>query len=101
MSEGRQAPTPHGPPAPRSARFTASPWGTSRSYRPRRDVLDRRAEQPACGPNLSCTLPYHLRSLAEIAGYFDGLEMVEPGLVPVSHWRLDTDTPPTSKATAP
>jgi hypothetical protein len=31
--------------------------------------------------------PYHLRSPEEIAGYFDGLELVEPGVVPVPHWR--------------
>ena len=31
--------------------------------------------------------PYHLRSPDEIAGYFRGLELVEPGVVPVPHWR--------------
>jgi hypothetical protein len=32
-------------------------------------------------------VPYHLRTPAQIAGFFDGLEMVDPGVVPVSRWR--------------
>ncbi len=31
--------------------------------------------------------PYHLRTVAEVAGWFDGLELVEPGVVPVTRWR--------------
>ncbi|GAA2628657.1 SAM-dependent methyltransferase [Paractinoplanes durhamensis] len=31
--------------------------------------------------------PYNLRSPEEIAGYFQGLELLEPGLVPTSRWR--------------
>ncbi len=30
-----------------------------------------------------------MRGPAEIAGYFDGLELVEPGLVDVTRWRLE------------
>ncbi|MGV9817420.1 SAM-dependent methyltransferase [Nocardia xishanensis] len=33
--------------------------------------------------------PYIPRSSAEIAGIFDGLELVEPGVVPIDHWRTD------------
>jgi O-methyltransferase involved in polyketide biosynthesis len=33
------------------------------------------------------------RSSAEIAGFFDGLELLEPGVVPCSRWRPDPDTP--------
>jgi S-adenosyl methyltransferase len=33
--------------------------------------------------------PYHLRSPEQIAGFFDGLELVEPGLVSVPRWRPD------------
>jgi hypothetical protein len=40
--------------------------------------------------------PYHLRSPEEIAGFFDGLELVEPGVVSVPHWRPETDAPPTA-----
>jgi O-methyltransferase involved in polyketide biosynthesis len=31
--------------------------------------------------------PYALRPPEEIAAYFAGLELVEPGLVPTTHWR--------------
>ena len=31
--------------------------------------------------------PYHLRSREEITGYFDGLELVEPGVVSIPRWR--------------
>ncbi|QXJ24621.1 SAM-dependent methyltransferase [Actinomadura graeca] len=48
--------------------------------------------------NNSGTQPYHLRSLQELRGFFAGLELVEPGLVPVSHWRPDTGPPPDVEA---
>ncbi len=32
-------------------------------------------------------VPYQLRSPEQIAAFFEGLELVEPGLVSVSHWR--------------
>jgi len=38
--------------------------------------------------------PYHLRSPEQIAGYFEGLELVEPGVVTLPHWRPDVDPPP-------
>ncbi|WP_051570957.1 SAM-dependent methyltransferase [Cryptosporangium arvum] len=31
--------------------------------------------------------PYNLRTPDEIAGYFEGLELLEPGVVPTSQWR--------------
>jgi S-adenosyl methyltransferase len=34
-------------------------------------------------------VPYHLRSPARFAPFFEGLELVDPGLVPVPHWRPD------------
>jgi SAM-dependent methyltransferase len=33
--------------------------------------------------------PYHLRTVAQLHEFFTGLEMVEPGLVPVERWRPD------------
>ena len=36
---------------------------------------------------------YWLRGRAEFASLFDGLELVEPGIVPVSQWRPDPGTP--------
>ncbi|WP_230395037.1 SAM-dependent methyltransferase [Plantactinospora alkalitolerans] len=41
--------------------------------------------------NESANPPYAMRSPQEIASYFDGLELVEPGLVDVTRWRADPD----------
>ncbi len=38
--------------------------------------------------------PYHLRSPDEITRYFDGLELVEPGVVSIPHWRPEPGPPP-------
>jgi O-methyltransferase involved in polyketide biosynthesis len=32
-------------------------------------------------------VPYQLRTPAQVAAFFEGLDLVEPGLVPVSQWR--------------
>lgn len=42
----------------------------------------------------SGAIPYILRSPARIAGFFDGLDPVEPGLVPLEDWRPDAEAPP-------
>jgi O-methyltransferase involved in polyketide biosynthesis len=34
-------------------------------------------------------VPYRLRSPEQIAAFFDGLELLDPGVVPVSQWRPD------------
>jgi len=34
-------------------------------------------------------VPYILRSPEQIMGFFDGLDLLEPGVVPVSRWRPD------------
>jgi hypothetical protein len=47
--------------------------------------------------NQSGGIPYHLRSPERITRFFDGLELVEPGVVPRNQWRPDI-TPPTSTA---
>jgi len=44
------------------------------------------------GYNQTGADPYHLRSPEQIARFFDGLTMVEPGVVPCSWWRPE-DTP--------
>jgi hypothetical protein len=38
--------------------------------------------------------PYHLRSPEEISGYFDGLELVEPGVVSIPRWRPEAGPEP-------
>ncbi|TDC49948.1 SAM-dependent methyltransferase [Actinomadura sp. KC345] len=47
----------------------------------------------------SGAVPYNPRSPEQIAGYFEGLELVGPGVVPVTQWRPDPgqeDVPPVS-----
>lgn len=39
--------------------------------------------------NQTGAVPYHLRSPERIKRFFDGLELVEPGVVPRSQWRPD------------
>ncbi|MGZ3397161.1 MAG: SAM-dependent methyltransferase [Isosphaeraceae bacterium] len=45
------------------------------------------------GYNESGAVPYHLRSPKQFAQFFEGLELVEPGVVPVPHWRPDPGSP--------
>ncbi|MFC4496993.1 SAM-dependent methyltransferase [Streptomyces ovatisporus] len=39
--------------------------------------------------NSSGAVPYHLRSPEQLGRLFDGLDLLEPGLVPVTQWRPD------------
>lgn len=47
--------------------------------------------------NESASPPYRLRSPKMIARFFDGLELVEPGLVSAPLWRPEPGTPPPSE----
>jgi hypothetical protein len=38
-------------------------------------------------------LPYHLRRPEQIAAFFDGLDLVEPGVVPLTRWRPEPGQP--------
>lgn len=44
--------------------------------------------------NENSSSSYHLRSPDHIASFFDGLELVEPGVVTTSAWRPDATDPP-------
>jgi hypothetical protein len=46
------------------------------------------------GYNESGAVPYYLRSPEQFARFFEGLELVEPGVVPVPHWRPDPGAAP-------
>jgi O-methyltransferase involved in polyketide biosynthesis len=46
------------------------------------------------GYNESGAVPYYLRSPEQFARFFEGLELVEPGVVPVPHWRPDPGSQP-------
>jgi hypothetical protein len=41
--------------------------------------------------NESGAVPYYVRSVEEIAGFFDGLELAEPGVVQVTEWRPESE----------
>ncbi|KUN76263.1 SAM-dependent methyltransferase [Streptomyces griseoruber] len=43
--------------------------------------------------NKSGAVPYHVRPVAEIAGFFEGLDLVDPGVVQVTEWRPEPDAP--------
>jgi hypothetical protein len=43
------------------------------------------------GYNATGAVPYYLRGPEKFTRFFEGLEMVEPGVSPVPHWRPDTD----------
>lgn len=43
--------------------------------------------------NAHATPPIAARTRAEIAGFFEGLDLLEPGPVPCSRWRAGTDSP--------
>lgn len=52
------------------------------------NVIDGPAFEEAIGVwNANAPLSYHLRRPEELARFLDGLEVVEPGLVPCSRWR--------------
>ena len=44
--------------------------------------------------NESANPPYHPRSPEQITGYFEGLELVEPGVVEMAQWRPDDPSAP-------
>ncbi|MEU6378940.1 SAM-dependent methyltransferase [Streptomyces sp. NPDC046909] len=49
--------------------------------------IDPVFEQAQDAYNNSGAVPYNLRTVDEITGYFDGLDLVEPGVVSVTQWR--------------
>ena len=53
------------------------------------NIISERFAQAQETYNQSGAIPYHLRSPEQIAGFFEGLELVEPGLVSVPRWRPD------------
>ncbi|GAA2097038.1 SAM-dependent methyltransferase [Streptomyces albiaxialis] len=52
------------------------------------------------GYNRSGAVPYHPRSPEQVAGFLDGLEIVEPGVVPCPQWRPEAPDMETRKVVA-
>jgi S-adenosyl methyltransferase len=46
--------------------------------------------------NGAATVPYHLRRPDQVASFFDGLDLVEPGVVPCSQWKPDASGTPSA-----
>ncbi|MGI5391106.1 SAM-dependent methyltransferase [Streptomyces sp. CA-251251] len=55
--------------------------------------IDPEFEQAQDAYNESGAAPYVLRTVEQITAYFDGLELVDPGVVPVTQWRPDAGSP--------
>ncbi|MEU9476030.1 SAM-dependent methyltransferase [Streptomyces sp. NPDC048191] len=55
--------------------------------------IDPVFEQAQDAYNASGAVPYNLRTVDEITAFFDGLELVEPGVVPVTQWRPEPGSP--------
>ncbi|MFJ2768566.1 SAM-dependent methyltransferase [Streptomyces sp. NPDC087300] len=59
--------------------------------------IDAAYESAQDGYNASGAVPYFLRPVEQISAFFEGLELLEPGVVSVPFWRPDAD----AEATAP
>ncbi|MDX2529835.1 SAM-dependent methyltransferase [Streptomyces europaeiscabiei] len=70
------------------ALMAALPSGSYLAFNDSVDTNEANAEATR-GYNESGAVPYYLRSPAELAGFFDGLELLAPGVVPLNDWRTD------------
>jgi hypothetical protein len=71
----------------RSARLSGALAVTSRFSHPTDDNLPQDQVERARNLYAASGNPVNIRSFAQIKRFFDGLELVEPGLVYVSQWR--------------
>ncbi|MFE9863450.1 SAM-dependent methyltransferase [Streptomyces sp. NPDC005506] len=67
--------------------MSALPSGSYLSINDGSRGIDPVFEQAQDAYNNSGAVPYNLRSIDEITAFFDGLELVEPGVVSVTEWR--------------
>ena len=65
----------------------ALPAGSHLSLNDGTSVISRSIGRAQRDYNASGAVPYHLRSPAEIGGFFTGLDLLEPGLVSCPLWR--------------
>jgi len=97
-----------GNPAEDDDRFTQSVVGTLKAALPSGgylaiyDALDTGQENKAALDyyNETGAVPYHVRRADQIARFFDGLDLVEPGLVPVHEWHPDPNPFPATPVPA-
>ena len=75
--------------------LAALPSGSYLATNDGTNVISNDFEEAQRGYNESGAVPYNLRTPEQIAGFFEGLELVEPGVVTVTRWRPDhADGPP-------
>jgi hypothetical protein len=55
------------------------------------NIIDREGRDAATQASIEAGTPYIARSLEQITGYFDGLDLVQPGVVSSPRWRPDPD----------
>lgn len=65
----------------------ALPAGSHLSVNDGSRGIDPAFERAQDGYDDSGAVPYTLRTADEITRFFDGLELIEPGVVPVTRWR--------------
>ena len=73
--------------------MAALPSGSYLSINDGSRGVDPVFEQAQDAYNESGAVPYNLRTPDEITAYFDGLELIDPGVVSVPLWRPDADSP--------
>ncbi|MFE6821857.1 SAM-dependent methyltransferase [Streptomyces sp. NPDC057690] len=73
--------------------MAALPSGSYLSVNDGSRGIDPVFEEAQDGYNESGAVPYNLRSVDEITAYFDGLELLEPGVVSVPLWRPESTSP--------
>jgi hypothetical protein len=86
------------------ALLAALPSGSYLSLNDGTAVFSAEIGEAQDGYNDSGAVPYTLRTPAEIAGFFAGLDLVEPGVVACPRWRPDpglAGSAPRSEATSP
>jgi hypothetical protein len=54
------------------------------------NVINPEGRNAATRASIDVGTPYISRSPQEIAGYFEGLDLIEPGVVSSARWRPDT-----------
>jgi hypothetical protein len=67
----------------------ALPSGSYLALNDGTNVVSEAIEQAQEGYDETGAVPYRLRSPEQIAGFFDGLALVEPGVVSCPQWRPD------------
>lgn len=73
--------------------MSALPSGSYLSINDGSRGIDPVFEQAQDAYNTSGAVPYNLRTVDEITTFFDGLDLIAPGVVPVTQWRPEPGSP--------